>query len=558
MAGSGPNTTGGIDAWVRRARRNGRTPAAVMAAFLAGILVAALFIPNHARPGSTTQGALGVAGSSAASGSTAPGQSTTTTDGSAPSTASNSASGPFGVKGVTTAGGVTGAHRGTSTPGVTTAGAASAANSGASAQGVTATSIKLGVLGGSSATVGSACPRCNNGGQATDQAMVNGLIALWHKQGKLPVDGRNIVPVFASANDLDATGVTVQSACEQLGGQAPFVALTGFSIGGDDCLGQTYHVFAFDSSAGASLGSHSKSYPYFWEVGPSLEQSLTSWASWANAEGLLKGHVLGLYAPNDQADSGFQELLSATFRARLQQLGYHLAVDYAYGQNSSSDDPIAVQKMKAAGVNVVFVFGSLTEPSGFQNDAQQLGYSPTYPTVDAGDGAFADSLADVAYNGNAENGSLGLGSRWWDWSSRNPATPADNPAAADCVNAYEQQTGTTLDVYSNDAVLRYILDECSDMQVILQGLENAGPDLTSQTFIHGMEQVQNMQTGEYESVSFTNGPGTEGDNDWQTVQFNQNRWQPSNDLWGVTGPYGNWSEFPGDAATVAAAIKAGV
>jgi hypothetical protein len=536
-----------------------------MAAFVAGILAAALFIPNHASPGSGVSG--GVAAASSASGSkTASGQSasagalTSTTDGSGPFTTGNSgagaasaaASGPLGTTGGTK-GATAGASSGTKATGTTT----TAVNSGASAQGVTATSVKLAVLGGSSQTVGSACPRCNNGGEATDEAIVNGLIALWHKQGKLPVAGRNIVPVFADANELDTTGASVESACEQLGDQAPFVALTGFDIGGDSCLTTKYHAFTFDGGGGAELGTASPDFPYFWEVGPSLEQSLTSWASWANAEGLLKGHTLGLYAPNDEADSGFQELLNATFIPELQQLGYHLAVDYAYGQSSASDDPIAVQKMKAAGVDVVFVFGSLTEPSGFQSAAEQLGYNPTYPTVDAGDGAFADSLADVGYNANAENGDLGLGSRWWDWSSGDPATPADNPAASDCVEAYEQETGTTLDVYNNDAVLRYILDECSDMQVILQGLENTGPDLTSQSFIHGMEQVQNVQTAEYESVSFANGPGTEGDNDWQTAQFNKNRWQPTDDVWGMTGPYGTWAQFPGDAATVAAAIKEG-
>ena len=95
------------------------------------------------------------------------------------------------------------------------------------------------------------------------------------------------------------------------------------------------------------------------------------------------------------------------------------------------------------------------------------------------------------------------------------------------------------------------------MDVILQALENAGPDLTSQRYVSAMEQIQNLQTAEYESVSFTNGPGTEGDNTWQTAQFNNGRWQPSNDLWAMTGPYGNWSDFPGDAATVATAIKEG-
>jgi hypothetical protein len=534
-----------------------------MAAFLGGILIAVLFIPTHANPDSAIAGAPGAGGTGGTAGATATTTSGTGVGGSASALAGNAtaAGGVPTAAGASRAGAATGAASGTSSAAgasaATGTSGATAANSGASAQGVTATAIKLAVLGGSSQTVGAACPRCNNGGEATDEAIVNGLIALWHKQGKLPVGGRTIVPTFADANELDTTGVTVQSACEQLGDGAPFVALTGFGIGGDGCLAHNYHVFTFDGGGGAELGTTSQDYPYFWEVGPSLEQSLTSWASWANAEGLLKGHVLGLYAPDDEADSGFQELLNATFIPELQQLGYHLAVDYAYGQSSSSDDPIAVQKMMAAGVNVVFVFGSLTEPSGFQNDAEQLNYSPTYPTVDAGDGAFDDALADVGYNANAENGDLGLGSRWWDWSSGDPATPADNQDAADCVTAYEQETGTTLDVYNDDAQLRYILDECSDMQVILQGLENAGPDLTSQSFIHGMEQIQNMQTAEYESVSFANGPGTEGDNDWQTAQFNKNRWQPTDDVWGMVGPYGSWSDFPGDAATVAAAIKEG-
>ncbi|HVA08577.1 MAG TPA: hypothetical protein VNG12_17730, partial [Acidimicrobiales bacterium] len=168
--------------------------------------------------------------------------------------------------------------------------------------------------------------------------MIKGLIALWHKQGKLPVDGRNIVPVFADANELDTTGASVQSACEQLGGDRPFVALTGFAIGGNTCLSQMYHVFNYDSTGGASLGTNKASGNYFWEVGPDLEQSLTAWADWANMEGLLKGHTLGLFAPDDNTDSGFQELLNATFIPELAKLGYHLAVNYAYDQTGSSDD----------------------------------------------------------------------------------------------------------------------------------------------------------------------------------------------------------------------------
>jgi len=543
-------------------------PATAMAAFVAGILAAALFIPNHSGLGASTQGALaargsggiadagGAPGSATSSGQSGPaGTGTSITDGAGLSptgapgasvpTDSSAAGTPFDLAGGPV--GNSGAAATTDTTG---------ANSGASAQGVTATSIKLAVLGGSSTTIGSICPRCNNGGEATDEAIVKGLIALWHKQGLLPVDGRNIEPVFADANELDTTGASVESACEQLGEQAPFVALTGFGIGGDACLATRYKVVTYDSGGGASLGTNTGDGNYFWEVGPSLEQSLTAWADWANTEGLLKGHTLGLYAPDDNTDSGFQQLLNATFIPELAKLGHRLAVNYAYDEAGSSDDPIAVEKMKAAGVDVVFVFGSLTEPSGFQGQANGVGYHPTYPTVDAGDNAFDDSAASVEYNADDENGDLGLGSRFWDWSSGNPAVPDGNTAATQCIDAYEQQTGTTLEVYKDDSIIRYILDECSDMDVILKALDNAGPDLTDQRYISAMEQIQNLQTAEYESVSFTNGPETGGDNDWQTEQCKASRPQPTDNLWGPTGPWGTWAQFD-DAATVAAAIREG-
>lgn len=552
-----------------------------MLAFLAGVLVAALFIPAHnsANAGSgltAVGGAAGVGGSggSASSAGAASGVAGTSSGSSGGAAAGGGLSAAGGASGSTGSvvtgqgaagtGPAAGGYSRSSGPGGTSetgaagsSGKSSGKNSGASAQGVTGTSVKVGVLGGSSQTVGTACPRCNQGGEATDEAEVKGLIALWHKEGKLPVYGRDIEPVFADANDLDQTGASSQSACEQIGAQTPFASLTGIDAGGDDCLMTTYHSFVFDSGGGDTLNTQRQDYPYFWEVGSSVEQMLVAWVSWANKEGLLKGHVLGLYAPNDASDSGIQEVINATFVPELQKLGYHLAVDYAYNEEGQSDDPVAVEKMRAAGVNVVFIFNTLTEPSGFQNQAEQVGYHPAYPIADAGTYPFDDSLADVGYNADAENGNLGIGPRWWNWSVRSPPKAADNPAAQECVDAYQQETGTTLDVYNDDALIRYVLDECSDMQVILRGLENAGPDLTAQTFIHGLEQIQDMQTAEYESVSLTGGPLGTGANDWQLAEFNKSRWQPSNDYWKMTGPYQPWSAFPGDAATVAQAVKEG-
>ena len=577
---------GSANRWANQARQNGRTPAVIMAAFLAGILLAALVIPAHR---SLTTGSVGLGGAggsepgSGAGGSAAgsPGGLSTGVGGSAAgspgglSTGSGgtslpgtgaSALGPGGSSGSGSGSAIsgvtgTGSSNGSGLPGgagpTGSVGEGGARNSGASAQGVTATSIKLGVLGGSSTTIGPACPRCDQGGQATDEAVVKGLLALWHKQGKLPVYGRDINPVFTTANDLDTTGASAQAACEQLGGQTIFASLVGIGAGGDDCLVTSYHSFVFDAGGGDTLPGHAMDYPYYWQIGSSIEQALTAWASWANANGLLKGHTIGLYAPDDTTDSGIQEVINATFKVELAKLGHPLKVDETYSGEGQSNDAVAVEKMRAQGVDVVFIWNGITEPSGFQNQADQIGYHPLYPMVDAGSFPYDDSLADVAYKASDENGNLGLATRWWDWSVRKPATAVANPAAQQCVDAYEQETGTTIDVYNDDAKLRYMLDECADLQVILQGLQNAGPDLTKTTFVHGLEQIANMQTADYQSVSLTGGPLGTGDNYWQTAQFKQNRWQPTNDYWGMLGRYESWSVFPDDAATVAAAVKEG-
>jgi len=585
--GTGASGSDDISGLTARIRRNGRSPAVLMATFLLGTLTAALFIPSHrtsgvnagggsvyglgSTAGGASGGALGVgaageSGTGLGPSATGPGPGTGAAAGGVGGS-DGDAVGPgstIGASGGAVGPGAAGVGGGVGASGSTTA-TPPGGNGGATAVGVTATSITVGILGGNSQAIGPVCPRCAGIDSATDQATVSGMIAAWHKEGKLPIYGRDLKPFFQSANDLDTTGASEQEACENLETDKPFVVLTG--AGTDDsweCLTQTYHTLAVDAAGGQAaegaagnqpVGLYSEA-PYLWELGPSMETVLTGWASWANQMGLLKGQVLGLYEEDDADDNGLQEILNATFVAQLKKLGYQLKVDYAYSGEGESDDAVAVAKMKAAGVTVVFVSPTLTEPAGFQSQATQVGYHPKYPVADQGSYAFTDAEADISYNADAENGNSGLGYRWWNWSARDPATPADNQAAAQCVSAYEAETGTTLDVYKDDAQLRYILDECSDLDVILAAMTDAGPHLTQTTFIQAIEKIQDMQTPEYESVSF--GPGQYfGDNVWQSESFNDARWQPSNDYWKPVGAYTPWSVWPQDQSTVAAAIQKG-
>jgi hypothetical protein len=516
----------------RRGRNRG--PAIAMLGFLGGLLCAALFIPSHPKTGFTASGAGGPAGGSqTALGGGAAAGSGPAASGLAGSGIGGSGAGVAGAAGSAGAFGASGSGGGlgASGPGNVVSALPPGGNGGATASGVTATAINLGIVGGDSTGITPACPRCGQGGQATDEALVTGLIAQWHKQGKLPVYGRDLAPLFQEANDLDATGASETSACQNVVAKKPFVALTGTGAGGaDSCLAQQFRIPTLDASGGVAKADVQAAYPYLWEVGPSAETALANFAHWADQQGLLKGQVLGLFAPADGSTYGnIQEILNASFVVELKKLGYHLTVDYQWSGTGQSDDAVAVQKMKAAGVTVVFVTTGFTEPAGFQNQAEQIGYRPKYPAGGYASSSFTDSTADLAWNANAEDGNRLFATSWWGpWSSRSPATATGNQDVQDCLDAYESGSHTTLDVYNDDAKILYLLAECSDMEVILQAIRNAGPTLTQATFIRGIEAIRNMQTPMFWSVSF--GPQKlEGSDDWQSAQFNRNKWQPSND-----------------------------
>lgn len=536
---------GGLSQLPRGLGRN-RGPVIAMLAFLAGLLVAALVIPSHPRTGLASAGGIGAGptgggGQQAANPSASPGGVATGGAGlTGPAQAGTGAEAGGSLAAASTAG--VSAPNGESSTQQSIVGGSPRGNGGATALGVTATSINVGIVGGNSTGITPACPRCGQGGQATDEALVTGLLSQWHKQGKLPIYGRDFTPVFQESNDLDATGASETSACQNLVAKKPFVALTGSGAeGADSCLAGQFRTLTVNAIGGVARADLRADYPYLWEVGPSAETAFTNAAHWADREGLLKGQVLGLFAPADSSTYGnVQEIINATFVTELRRLGYHLAIDYQWSGTGQSDDAIAVQKMKTAGVTVVFVTTGFTEPAGFQNQAEQIGYRPKYPAVGYASSSFTDATADLAWNANAEDGNLLFATSWWGpWSRRNPATAAGNTTVQECLDAYESASHTKLDVYNDDAKILYLLSECSDLEVILQAVRNAGPILTQGTFIRGIEAIQHLETPMFWSVSF--GPQRiEGSDDWQSAQFNKNRWQPSNDYIDRVGPPQPW------------------
>lgn len=499
-------------------------------AFVVGAMFAALIAQGGRDHGSTTATGAGTGSTGAGSrsgygaGGNGAAGGDSSVDGGAPGATGGSLDAASSGPGASDPGAAA-ATGNTSAPGRTAA-ATSGDNGGATAPGVTASSITLGILGGSSEALRPVCPRCGQGGGQTDQQIAAAMLKLWHQQGKVPVNGRDVKFEITASQDLAAE--SARAACRDLAGRKPFAVVTapGTEPASYQCLAGEFHIPTVDGVS--STDQDLQQMPLYFTQGAALRKEYANGVAWAEANGLLKGQTIGLYSPADSSTQQLQQYINL-FRQELRNSGYKIAVDYQYQGEGQSDDAVAVQQMMSNKVTVMFVVGTFTEPSGFQNAASRAGYHPKYPIIDTAF-AFNDAVADVGYNPAEEDGNVGMALHWFDFARRKPATPSNNPAAADCLNAYMDETKTVLDVYDDTAKIAYILEICSDLQLVLDGIKNAGPKLTPGSWVAGMEQIGPIQTGLYQQVSFR--PGKHAGLDvFSTATFNKARWQPENLYW---------------------------
>jgi hypothetical protein len=365
------------------------------------------------------------------------------------------------------------------------------------------------------------------------------LVEAWKRDKLLPINGRTITLAQHTYNGLSPEAA--QSACQSVVADKPFLvggsSLRTTALGSPgQCLTQQNHMLTVD---GAVIGTQAflKSVaPLAWQLQPTADTDYSNWPTWLNGHGLLKGKTVCMYSPDDSVIPGEQEVLDTSFRAHLHQLGYKLTLDLTYG--TAQSDAVAVSRFRQSNCTVALILGALTEPSGFQNAAEQQGYRPAYPiaeiTVETD-----DSVAAISYNAAAENGNFAMKTAFWSWSKRSPATPKDNPEAAYCLKAYSTYEKKTLDVYDNDAEIQYTLQMCSILEVARQAIINAGPVLTQNSFVAGMEKIHGMGTSSQRSVTF--GRNKHAGADFFTdMRFDSNRHQPSNNLWGVISGYRRW------------------
>jgi len=461
---------------------------AVIGLFL-GVLVGALAIPRHQTV--TTTGA-GTGALGAGSGPGAAGALGTPSGGGgpAPGSATGGAGGGTGSAAITgyALGPSSGAAAGTQTA----AGPTSAA---ALARGVSANTIKIGVAYADLTALRALGPEYDNGNVPQQWQAV---LDWWHRQGLVPVNGRDIQLYYSKYDVIDLSAQRASCASMiQDDGVFAVVGVSYFSVG-SDCVASEYHTPMLTSD-GPGADVFARGAPYLFSIDESADRTLDNMLYWADGRGTLRGHKIGLYYANDGIEP---QLVDRSIRPTLAHLGYKLATEATTSPqdtNGGPEDAVAVQKFRAAGVEVAIL---LTSKTGFLQAASAQGYKPTFIESD-----FLYGTSDVTtapYPAQEFDGTYAI------TTSYRGAPAAGQPLTSGqkaCIENYERYSGTKVDRpgpgKKETAVYAYTLEACDEGGVMLDAIRSAGRNLTASALIAGLDAIRNKALLRWAAMTFT-------------------------------------------------------
>jgi len=170
----------------------------------------------------------------------------------------------------------------------------------------------------------------------------------------------------------------------------------------------------YDAAKGRlfALGSH---------ISLERNRAYQAWPGVLDTAGLLKGKTLGVIR-TDAADQ--QETTDHSLIPAIEALGYKVAAEAVLpcpeGSQTCDQQDVAIQRMKDAGVDTVFLVAQTLAGSATVEKAQALGYKPQWTTI----GNNVTNTVAKFYSNAKENfdGAYGIDIQFTDWT----------PAAADC------------------------------------------------------------------------------------------------------------------------------
>lgn len=377
----------------------------------------------------------------------------------------------------------------------------------ASDVGVTASTIKIGLLVPNSSTVGSTEDQTK-----VQEAEFHAYIDQINAQGG--INGRKIETVTATYDILDQDA-GARKACLQLTDDDKVFAVfntTGFGPPGTMCLTREKQV-PFLQGSGHPDEVYAQSNGLYSSTFDSQTRNYRNLVGTLERLGVLRGKKIGVLGTEW---IGLRRETEEGVVQTLKSLGYDPFVYWLSGDpaSSASQIPIAVQQMKANGVQVQFMTVDFVSGLNFVQQADAQRYNPRYTGGDSWgwttDYVTANMPASFA-------GAISVTAmRLYDARVGVPEPAID----AACAKRFEDATGIKLD-RANDPNALYVgsMFACGVVQRFARAATAAGPRLTRRGLVDAIAAIGTVD------VPFAGNPATysrtklDGSNQYRPQQW---------------------------------------
>lgn len=498
-----------------------------------GVVIGALLVAISHDPGSGTDEALagvtpaGAAGSGAAGAGA--GVDAPPTNVRAPAAVETGGAGSDGDAGSgaaaaagTAVGDVTnGDARGDAASGPTTTGGC-AGLLGKGVQGVTDKAVKIGFALPDLGVLAAAVP------VGDQRAHVEAILAGMRKAKLLPVCGRDIAPVYRKYDVLDPA--QSRAACVGFADEdRVFGVVSLFGFSGAECVTVEKRLVLLDSGDALRESQYQAS-PLLFSENPPIDPSMRAMAYWAIRSGVLNGKKIGVYyntnGPGGTTPPGDivkRELIDVLTRAGYKPdvvVASDTSLSAANVSQGDPNDSVAVQRFKAAGVQVVFPMNWV---SNFFRQAELQGYKAQW--IGYGVAMVSDATTNT-FPPNTFDGAVGLAFAHTGEDSSNAPLTAEQKT---CLG-YWTAAGNR-ELRRDDTEAMTIREACDPIDLIVRALRVAGNEVTPARFVAAMETIRDVPMAYYADQTF--GPGKHYGAGTNVPQ----RWSAACTCWRLAGPW---------------------
>ena len=346
-------------------------------------------------------------------------------------------------------------------------------------QGVTASGIKVGAILLDLSKVTALGLGLDNYDTDTQRRMFDTYFTRINDAGG--INGRRITPVYATYDPLSTSGANSGPAiCIRMAKDEKVFSVIGFTYTAGSCVAVQYKIPAV-SHIGELQAVYQQSGNYMITSQPTQERLGRNWAAFLLDSGLSKGKKVGLL---NVKDGGQSELVGNAVASTLSQLGQpvtyraQLTSDEA---SASSQLPVEVQRMKAAGVEQVMLPVSFAYAISFMNQAEQQNYFPQYLTSDV----FALASNGLIRTGPARSlaNVIGVSTQ----STVSPEGRTESAVEKDCREYYNRANPSSKQfAFGEEGPYNVI---CMDVEVLRRGTVPVGANLTRQAFVGAVQKL---------------------------------------------------------------------